>query len=116
MDIGCGVGRHAIYLQEKGFDVIGIDNSPLAVEVSKLRGLKNIKLIPIEKIPLKIGTFENILMLGNNFGLFGNYNKARRLLKKFHRITSNNALIIAETDDPYNTTNPDHIDYHKNNR
>ena len=33
LDIGCGAGRHSLYLQEKGFDVLGIDTSPLALKV-----------------------------------------------------------------------------------
>ena len=33
LDIGCGAGRHSLYLQKKGFDVLGIDSSPLAVEI-----------------------------------------------------------------------------------
>ena len=28
LDVGCGAGRPALYLQQKGFDVTGIDNSP----------------------------------------------------------------------------------------
>jgi len=31
LDIGCGAGRQALYLQSKGFEVTAIDNSPLAV-------------------------------------------------------------------------------------
>src|SRR5690349_16406171 len=38
LDIGCGAGRHSLYLQSKGFDVTGIDNSPGAIKVCKLRG------------------------------------------------------------------------------
>jgi 2-polyprenyl-3-methyl-5-hydroxy-6-metoxy-1,4-benzoquinol methylase len=32
LDIGCGAGRHSLYLQKMGFDVLGIDNSPLAIK------------------------------------------------------------------------------------
>jgi len=39
LDIGCGGGRHSLYLQNKGFDVLGIDTSPYALKVCKLRGL-----------------------------------------------------------------------------
>src|SRR5207249_3713127 len=39
LDIGCGAGRHALYLQEQGCEVVGIDISPLAIEVCRRRGL-----------------------------------------------------------------------------
>lgn len=39
-DIGCGAGRHALYLQEKGFNVTGFDNSPLAVQVCRKTWIK----------------------------------------------------------------------------
>jgi len=35
LDIGCGAGRHALYLQDKGLDVLGLDSSPLALKVSQ---------------------------------------------------------------------------------
>jgi 2-polyprenyl-3-methyl-5-hydroxy-6-metoxy-1,4-benzoquinol methylase len=38
LDVGCGAGRHSLYLQEKGFDVLGTDISPLASESASLGG------------------------------------------------------------------------------
>jgi SAM-dependent methyltransferase len=104
LDIGCGAARHAIYLQKKGLDVLGIDNSPIAIKISRLRGLKKAKALPIEKIDsLKRGSIDTIIMLGNNFGLFASPKKAKQLLRKMYQITSDNALIITETRDVYNT-------------
>ena len=79
LDIGCGAGRHSLYLQEKGFDVLGIDNSPLAIKVCKLRGLKKAKVMSIEAVSFKPNSFDTIIMMGINFGLFGGFKKARRL-------------------------------------
>ena len=31
LDIGCGTGEHALFFAEKGFEVWGIDSSPLAI-------------------------------------------------------------------------------------
>ncbi len=42
-------------------------------------------------------------MFGNNFGLFKNPKKAKKLLKKLHKITSPKA---------YKTKDPAHILYH----
>jgi SAM-dependent methyltransferase len=116
LDVGCGAGKHSLYLQGRGFDVLGIDNSPLAVEICRLRGLRKTELFPIEKLSPRLGEFDTILMLGNNFGLFGSFEKAQKLLKRFQKMTSKDAFIIAETLDPYDTTDPIHLEYHEHNR
>ncbi len=116
LDIGCGAGRHALYLQEKSFDVLGIDISPLAIKVCKLRGLKKTRVMAVDEVNFKPNSYDTILMMGNNFGLFANFGKARRLLKRFYRMTSKNAIIIACTNDIYKTDNPAHLLYQKLNR
>lgn len=116
LDIGCGAGRHSIYLQEKGFDAVGIDISPLAIEVCRLRGLRNAQVLSITQITARLGTFDTILMLGNNFGLFGSLKRAKWLLGKLHKITSGDGRIIAETTDPYETKLLEHLEYHEFNR
>jgi len=116
LDVGCGAGRHSLYLQEKGFDVLGIDVSPLAIKVCKLRGLKQAKVMSIEDLDFKPNSFDTIIMMGNNFGLFGSFSKARKLLNKFHEMTSENALVVTDTRDPYKTDDPKHLAYHRLNK
>lgn len=117
LDIGCGAGRHSLYLQRRGFDVIGIDTSPLAIKVCRLRGLKKARIMSIDEIDnFAPDSFDTILMLGNNFGLFGSPKKAKELLQKLYEITAPKALIIAESRDPYKTDNPAHLEYHEFNR
>jgi SAM-dependent methyltransferase len=116
LDIGCGAGRHSLYLQNKGFDVLGIDVSPYAIKVSKLRGLKNSRIMSVTQLSSKLGKFDTILMLGNNFGLFENPKHGKWLLNKFINITNDKAIIIAQTLNPYRTREPHHTNYHKQNR
>ncbi len=117
LDIGCGAGRHSLYLQNKGFDVTGIDNSPLTIKTCKRRGLKRAKVMSITEVnKFPPNSFNTIIILGNNFGLFGSFKKAKLLLKKLRKITSQDALIITESTDPYKTNNPAHLEYHKFNK
>jgi SAM-dependent methyltransferase len=116
LDIGCGAGRISLYLQKKGFDVLGVDISPLAIRVCKLRGLKKAKVIPITKLNSKLGVFDTVIMFGNNFGLFGNPKRARWLLRRFYRMTTSKARILSESADPYKTDDHDHLEYHKLNK
>jgi SAM-dependent methyltransferase len=117
LDIGCGAGRFLLHLQQKGFDATGIDNSRGAVKVCKLRGAKNVYLRSIDEIgKFKPESFDTIIMMGNNFGLFGGFKKAKRLLKQMYAITSAESQIIAEAVDPYQTHEPLHLVYQRRNR
>lgn len=116
LDVGCGGGRHALYLQRKGLEVLGIDTSPLAVAVCRRRGLKQARVTSLAEVGPALGTFTTVLMLGNNFGLFGNRRRARRLLKRLRAATDADARIIAETVDVSRTDNQFHRPYHRRNR
>jgi len=106
----------ALDLQHGGHNVLAIDNSPLAVKVTRLRGVKAARILPIRDIQTLPGPFDTIIMYGNNFGLFGGMTQARRLLAAMRGITSPDATIIAAAADPYQTRDPLHLAYHRRNR
>ncbi|MCE5237514.1 methyltransferase domain-containing protein [bacterium] len=115
LDIGAGGGRHCLHLQEQGHDVLATDSSPLAIQTCHERGVKHAQVVPITALSSRFGVFDTVLMLGNNFGLFGSFTRARWLLRRFRGFTSPHARIIAESTDPYQTTAPENLAYHQRN-
>jgi SAM-dependent methyltransferase len=116
LDVGCGAGRIALHLQERGHEVVGIDISPLAVEVCRRRGIKDVRELPLTRVDSSLGRFDTVVMFGNNFGLFGNPRRARWLLRRLRGLTNEGARILGETRDPYDTDVQHHLEYHERNR
>lgn len=116
LDVGCGAGRACLYLQERGHEVTGIDTSPLAVEVCRRRGVRDVRLLSITQVTRRVGEWDTVLMLGNNLGLLGGVRRGRWLLRRLHGATSPRARIVGESVDPYDTDDPAHLAYHARNR
>jgi SAM-dependent methyltransferase len=116
LDVGAGAGRVALHLQERGHDVVAIDISPLAVEVCRRRGVRDTRVRRFEDVDETLGRFDTVVMFGNNFGLFGSATKARRMLRRLHRLTNDGARIVAESRGVYETKDPEHLAYHERNR
>jgi SAM-dependent methyltransferase len=116
LDVGVGAGRVALHLQERGHDVVGIDNSPLTVEVARRRGVRDVRLVPFREVGPALGVFDTVVMMCNNFGLFGSAAGARRMLSRLRGLTSAKARIVAGSRDPYATDKPVHLELHRRNR
>jgi SAM-dependent methyltransferase len=101
LDLGCGAGRVGLHLQSRGYDVVGIDVSPLAVEIAKKRGLADARLGTLDSAVHADERFDTILLLGNNLGLLAGEKQARRLLRKLVRVVTGRGRILAGSYDPY---------------
>jgi SAM-dependent methyltransferase len=116
LDVGCGGGRACLEAQAKGLDVVGIDISPGAVEACRRRGVRDVRLLGIDDVDESLGSFDTIVMFGNNFGLFATPAKAKRLLRRFAALTRPDGRIVATSRDTYATDDPVHLAYHERNR
>ena len=118
VDVGCGAGRVTLHLQERGFDVVGLDESPLAIRAARLRGVKQAWCTSTETLTPAIGSFDTIVLFGNNFGIFGTPRRLQRELTRWADATSPAARILAESTNPYCGGAPalDRSYYHKNKK
>lgn len=73
LDVGCGKGRHAIYLNKKGFDVTGIDLSKKSIACAKLSENETLHFYTHDMRKLfRTNYFDFALNLFTSFGYFEN--------------------------------------------
>lgn len=97
LEVGCGAGSHGLYLQnERGLEVHSIDISPKAIEVCKLRGLKNVYVADIMHFE---GKFDTILLLMNGAGMCGRLKKMGTFLTKIKSLLAPNGQILTDSSD-----------------
>lgn len=98
LDVGCGAGSHALYLQEKGFDVTAIDISENAIKACELRGLKNCKVSDVLNLDTS-EKFDTILLLMNGTGIFGKMNQISKFLQKLKSLLNEGGQILIDSSD-----------------
>jgi SAM-dependent methyltransferase len=117
LDIGSGAGRHSLHLQTQGLEVVALDISPLAAEVCRRRGIRDVVTGTVfDLVTEQSKPFDSFLMLGGNLGLLGDNQNGRLLLSALRRLATPDAVIIGQGLDPYRTENPLHLAYHQRNR
>jgi SAM-dependent methyltransferase len=72
LDLACGKGRHAVYLNKKGYDVTGIDLSPASIEDASKHENERLHFYVHDMRKLfRTNYFDVILNLFTSFGYFG---------------------------------------------
>jgi len=99
LDLGCGVGRHCIYLAKNGFDVVGIDVSESALRMAKewarQENTKNVAFTQaaMTNIPLGDCHFDAVISVS-----VIHHAVKRDIIKtidEIHRILKRNGLFLA---------------------
>jgi cyclopropane fatty-acyl-phospholipid synthase-like methyltransferase len=97
LDVGCGAGSHALYLQEKGLEVLAIDISENAIKACQLRGIKQTKLIDV--LAIENEKFDTILLLMNGTGIFKTLKDCTKYLQKLKSLLNENGQILIDSSD-----------------
>ena len=97
LDVGCGAGSHALYLQEKGFDVSAIDISANAIKACELRGMKKAKVQDI--MQLEGDQYDTILLLMNGAGMCGRLKNLPNFLQKLKSLLTDTGQILVDSSD-----------------
>ncbi len=98
LDLGAGAGGHSLALQARGLDVVALDSSPGAVEVMKMRGVK-------QAIHADFRTwapdqpFDTILLMMNGIGVAGTLDGLGDFLTQAKSwLTPNGQLVLDSSD------------------
>jgi SAM-dependent methyltransferase len=95
LDAGAGAGSHALYLQEKGFDVTALDISGGACDIMKKRGLQSV--VRGDIFSFESNSFDTILMLMNGIGLVQSIRGLRRFLKRIPKIVKPGGQVVFDS-------------------
>lgn len=78
LDIGAGVGSHALILQQREADVTALEISPIASQIMLTRGVKTV--VNGDIMSYSGSKFDTLLLLMNGIGLCGDVNGLRKFL------------------------------------
>tara|TARA_B100001029_G_C15061871_1_gene459251 strand:+ start:4271 stop:4981 length:711 start_codon:yes stop_codon:yes gene_type:complete len=68
LDLACGIGRHSIYLEKIGFNVVGTDSSYNNIKKAKITQNQNLKFFQMEMIEDTYKKYDAIFNLFTSFG------------------------------------------------
>lgn len=97
LDIGAGSGCHSLVLQQRGLEVLALDNSPGAVEVMKARGVHSVRLGDV--FTFQKHGFDTLLLLMNGLGIVGDFKGLRAFLKLARSWLNPEGQIILDSSD-----------------
>ena len=97
LDLGCGAGCHALYLQGKGHDVTAVEISKKSAQVAQARGVA--KIINEDWRNLSLKNFDTVLVLMNGMGLAESPAELKIMFRKLKGFLSKSGSILIDSTD-----------------
>lgn len=97
LDVGAGVGAHALYLQEKNLDVTALEISQTACNIMQQRGVQ--KIVQQDFFDLADQQYDTLLFLMNGIGLAGSLDGFSELLAHSKKLLSEKGQLLFDSSD-----------------
>jgi SAM-dependent methyltransferase len=101
LDVGCGAGRHAIALKERGARVVGLDYSPELLAAARARGLDRLLRADMRSLPFADAAFDAISFFFTSFGYFDD-EENRAVLREARRASRPSGKLLLDLPDVFN--------------
>ncbi|MFN3916333.1 MAG: class I SAM-dependent methyltransferase [Flavobacteriales bacterium] len=96
IDLACGKGRHAIYLNKRGYKVTGLDISENSIKEAKKHENNTLKFrVHDMRNPYKAQA-EYVLNLFTSFGYFNNKNEEKEAFKNMRQMLNKNGKVVVD--------------------
>jgi len=96
LDLACGKGRHSIYLNKLGYNVIGADLSKNSIKLAKKFENKSLKFVEHDMRNRFKTKFDVILNLFTSFGFFEDDNEDINVLKNIKKGLNQKGIAVID--------------------
>ncbi|MFK8044964.1 MAG: class I SAM-dependent methyltransferase [Crocinitomicaceae bacterium] len=97
LDLACGKGRHATFLNSLGFDVVGVDLSKQSIESAKKAENKKLKFFVHDmREPIKDEKFDYVLNLFTSIGYFDDESDNIKMLQSVHSYLKDDGVLVID--------------------
>ena len=97
LDLACGKGRHSIYLNEKGYDVVGVDLSQNSIDEANKSANNTLHFYQMDMRALECTKPYNLVMnLFTSFGYFNSKTDNIKVLQGVHDILEPNGILVID--------------------
>lgn len=97
LDVGAGAGSHALFLQKRGMDVTALERSPLACEVMRSRGVKQV--VSADFFEYSAERYDTLLFLMNGIGVAGTIDGLKTLLSHCKTLLNGGGQLLFDSSD-----------------
>ena len=100
LDLGCGTGKHSIFLAQEGFEVYATDMSLTGIDIAKKKaeslGLRNIhfKQHDMISIPFKDNFFDAVICIWTIY--HGTLDRIQETINEIHRVLKPGGMVLTD--------------------